>query len=46
MRQIAASHKEKNMEDMPIWFKIAIYATVGLTALYTVWGIIQTLMQS
>jgi hypothetical protein len=33
------------MEDMPIWFKIAIYATVGITALYTVWGIAQSMMQ-
>jgi hypothetical protein len=34
------------MEDLPIWFKIAIYATVGLTALYTAWGIIHSLLQS
>jgi hypothetical protein len=33
------------MEDMPIWFKIAIWATVGVTALYTVWGIAQSVMQ-
>jgi hypothetical protein len=37
--------QEKNMEDMPIWFKITVWATVGATALYTVWGIAQTLMQ-
>jgi hypothetical protein len=34
------------MEDMPIWFKIIIYATVGLTVLYTAWGILQSVMQS
>jgi hypothetical protein len=34
------------MEDMPIWFKIIIYATVGLTVLYTAWGILQSIMQS
>jgi hypothetical protein len=43
--QIAASIEEKKMEDMPIWFKIAIYVTVSLTAFYTLWGIIQTVMQ-
>jgi hypothetical protein len=37
--------EEKTMEDMPIWFKIAIWATVGATALYTVWGIAQSVMQ-
>jgi hypothetical protein len=34
------------MEDMPVWFKIIIYATVGLTVLYTAWGILQSVMQS
>ena len=33
------------MQDMPIWFKITIWATVGITGLYTVWGIAQTIMQ-
>ena len=33
------------MQDMPIWFKIVIWATVGVTVLYTVWGIAQSIMQ-
>jgi hypothetical protein len=34
------------MEDFPIWLKLVIYATIGLTALYTVWGVIQSILQS
>ena len=33
------------MQDMPIWFKIIIWATVGITSLYTVWGIAHSIMQ-
>jgi hypothetical protein len=33
------------MEDFPIWLKLVIYATIGLTALYTVWGVIQSILQ-
>jgi hypothetical protein len=40
-----SSIQEKNMEDMPIWFKITVWGTVGATALYTVWGIAQMLIQ-
>ena len=28
------------MEDFPLWLKVIIYATIGLTVLYTAWGII------
>ncbi len=34
------------MEEMPLWFKLVIYATVGLTALYAVVGMIQSVLQS
>jgi len=34
------------MEDMPIWFKIAIYATVGVTAIYAAWGLVQSFIPS
>jgi hypothetical protein len=34
------------MEDFPIWLKIVIYATIGLTVLYTAWGIIYSMLQS
>jgi hypothetical protein len=34
------------MEDFPIWLKIVVYATVGLTVLCTAWGIIQSMLQS
>jgi hypothetical protein len=33
------------MSDMPIWFKIAIYLTVGLTVLYAAWGMIHSVLQ-
>jgi hypothetical protein len=33
------------MEDMPVWFKIAVWATVGVTALYTIWGVTQMFLQ-
>ena len=32
------------MEDFPLWLKIVIYATIGLTVLYTAWGIIRSLL--
>ncbi len=38
--------EDKPMEEMPLWFKLVIYATVGLTALYAVVGMIQSVLQS
>ncbi len=32
------------MEDFPIWLKLIIYGTVGLTVLYAVWGIVQSML--
>ena len=34
------------MGDMPFWFKIAVYLTVGLTVLYAVWGVVHSMLQS
>jgi len=34
------------MEEMPMWFKMIIYVTVGFTVLYAAWGVIQSLLQS
>jgi hypothetical protein len=33
------------MEDFPIWLKLVVYATIGLTVLYAAWGIIQSMLQ-
>lgn len=35
-----------SMEEMPLWFRMVIYLTVGLTILYAAWGAIQSLLQS
>ncbi len=32
------------MEDFPLWLKMIIYATIGLTVLYTAWGIIYSIL--
>jgi hypothetical protein len=34
------------MEDFPIWLKLVIWGTIGLTALYVVWGMFHSFMQS
>lgn len=34
------------MEEMPLWFKLVIYATVGFTVLYALYGVIQSVLQS
>jgi hypothetical protein len=39
-------NEESEMEEFPIWFKLVIYATIGLTALYAVWGVIQSILQA
>ena len=35
-----------NMEDFPIWLKLTIWGMVGLTVLYSAWGIIQSMLAS
>lgn len=32
------------MEDFPIWLKLVVWATVGLTVVYTVWGIVASVL--
>lgn len=32
------------MEDFPLWLKLVIYGTIGLTVLYTGWGIIRSII--
>jgi hypothetical protein len=34
------------MQDFPIWFKIVIFAIIGLTVLYTLWGMFHSFFQS
>jgi hypothetical protein len=33
-----------NMSDMPLWFRLAIYMTVGATVLYAAWGFIHSML--
>ena len=33
------------MEDFPIWLKLVIWGTIGLTVLYTIWGMIHSYLQ-
>lgn len=37
---------EDFMEDFPIWLKLAVWGLVGLTVLYTAWGIVSSIMAS
>jgi hypothetical protein len=34
------------MEDFPLWLKLTIWGLVGLTVLYTAYGIITSIMAS
>ena len=38
----AALSEEINMEDFPIWLKLIIWGTMGLTVAYTLWGVFQS----
>ena len=38
--------RERVMEDFPIWLKIIIFATVGLTVLYSLWGMFHSIFAS
>jgi hypothetical protein len=35
--------KEKKMEDFPIWLKLVIWGTIGLTVGYTIWGMLSSI---
>lgn len=41
-----SAFEEINMEDFPIWLKLVIWGTIGLTVLYTIWGMIHSFLQS
>ena len=34
------------MEDFPLWLKLTVWGLVGLTVLYTAYGIITSIMAS
>jgi hypothetical protein len=34
------------MEDFPIWLKLVIWGTIGLTVLYTIWGMLHSYLQA
>ncbi len=34
------------MEDFPIWLKLVIWGTIGLTVLYSAWGIVHAVLAS
>lgn len=34
------------MEDFPIWLKLIIWGTIGLTVLYSGWGLLHSMLQS
>jgi hypothetical protein len=34
------------MEDFPIWLKLIIWGTIGLTVAYSAWGMIHSFLQT
>lgn len=34
------------MDDFPIWLKIIIFGTIGLTVFYTLWGMFHSMLAS
>lgn len=34
------------MEDFPLWLKLIVWATIGLTVVYTALGIIRSILAS
>jgi hypothetical protein len=34
------------MADFPIWMKIIVWGTIGLTVVYAAWGIFQSLTRA
>jgi len=38
--------EEIAMEDFPIWLKLVIWGTIGLTVLYTIWGMLHSYLQA
>jgi hypothetical protein len=46
IRKRAALSEEIKMEDFPIWLKLTVWGLIGLTVLYTAWGIVSSIMAS
>jgi hypothetical protein len=44
-RKRPGAFEERNMEDFPIWLKLVIWGTIGLTVGYTIWGMISSAAQ-
>jgi len=34
------------MEDFPLWLKLVVWGVVGLTVIYTAYGVISSILQS
>ena len=34
------------MEDFPLWLKVVVWATIGLTLVYTAFGIVRSIIES
>lgn len=34
------------MEDFPLWLKLVVWGVVGVTVIYTAYGVITSLLQS
>jgi hypothetical protein len=34
------------MEDFPIWLKLVVWGVVGLTVIYTAYGVISSILQT
>ena len=45
-RERAALSEEINMEDFPIWLKLIVWGTMGLTVAYALWGVFQSAVLS
>jgi hypothetical protein len=37
--------QEIEMEDFPIWLKLFIWGTIGLTVGYALWGMLHSMLQ-
>ena len=46
IRKRAALSEEITMDDFPIWLKLTVWGLIGLTALYTAWGIVHSILAS
>jgi hypothetical protein len=40
-----SAFQEIEMEDFPIWLKLFIWGTIGLTVGYALWGMLHSMLQ-